>query len=246
MSIGITVLGSSGMFATPERACSGYLVEIGGARIWMDAGAGTWRNLLDHAHYRQIDAILLTHRHPDHVTDVFQAFHARLFGAPEVLPTIPLWAPQETVDALEGFDADLGETFEIRPVQEGAAVEFAGACLSFVRMAHPPVTLGVRIEHAGKVMSYSADSGPAADFGALAQGADLFICEATLQERDKAWEGHLSAAQAAAIASEVSAKKTVLTHLPPDRDLGLSFAEARRASDGGDVQLAADGLRLEL
>ncbi len=234
------------MFATVERAASGYLLDINGARIWMDAGAGTWRKLLEYVDYRDLDGVLLTHRHPDHTTDVFQAFHARAYWVDEPLPSIPLWAPQETVDSVESYVEGTEGCFDLHPIAEGQAIEVAGARLSFVRMAHPPVTLGVRIEEGDNVAAYSADTGPNADFRALASGADLFICEATLQDSDDQWAGHLSASQAAALACRVGAGRLLLTHLPPRRDLALSLAQAKETDAECDVQLAEDGLRVEV
>ena len=246
MSLSITILGSSGMFATPQRAASGYLVEIDGAKIWMDAGSGTWQNLLRHVDYHKLDGVLLTHRHPDHTSDIFQAFHARTCWAHEPLEPIPLWAPQETIDHLVGYVGDLSNTFDVRPIGAGEPIEILGARLSFVRMAHPPVTLGVRIENDDRVAAYSADTGSDADFDALASDADLFVCEATFQSSDGEWEGHLSASQAAALACRAAAGRLVLTHLPPGRDLALSLAEAKEGAGECDVQLAEDGLRFEV
>src|SRR5687767_4387787 len=108
MSFTVTILGSSAMFATRERACSGYLLEIDGHHLWLDAGAGTWRNLLKHCAYQDLAGVILTHGHPDHTSDVFQAYHARNYGQAERLPTIPLWAPQDTVDKLVGYSEGIG------------------------------------------------------------------------------------------------------------------------------------------
>jgi ribonuclease BN (tRNA processing enzyme) len=236
----ITVLGSSGRFATALRASSGYLLEIDGRRLWLDAGAGTWRNLLGRCEYDEVEGVILTHRHPDHVTDVFQLQHARLYGPKGRLPEIPLWAPAETIESLSAYD-DLHEAFEAHAVAGGDAIEFAGVTIRFVTMAHPPETVGVRVETGDGVVAYSADSGEEADFTALAGGAGVFVCEASNQDSDDIWEGHLRASQAARIANEVGAGRLVLTHLPVGRDLGLSLAEAQRAAAGLSVQLAADG-----
>jgi ribonuclease BN (tRNA processing enzyme) len=234
------------MFATTDRACSGYLVEIGGKNLWMDAGAGTWQNLLGHVQYEDLDAVLLTHRHPDHTTDLFQALHARFLGGPEPLEVIPLWAPQETLDHLSAFYAELGRAFDPQPIASAGTLDYEGATLSFVEMAHPAETLGVRIEHDDSVLAYSADSGEEADFTTLAGGAHVFLCEATLQDSDDRWEGHLQASQAAEIAAGVGVRDLVLTHLPPGRDLGLSIAEAQKDIGDASVQLAFDGLQLEV
>ncbi len=246
MTLSVEVLGSSGMFATTERAASGYLLRFCDLNIWMDCGSGTWRNLLRSIEYAQIDGILVTHRHPDHTSDFFQAFHARRYGAAEPLPRIPLWAPTETIERIDAFTGELDEAFDLRAIDDGEELHLEDAVLSFHRMAHPPETLGVRLELDGNVVAYSSDTGPEADFQALSRDAELFICEATLQESDDLWEGHLRASQAGQIANDVGARRLLLTHLPPGRDAGLSLAEATRAAGPTEVQLAADHLRIEL
>ncbi len=243
VSFALTVLGSSGTFATKERSASGYLVEVDDERLWLDAGAGTWRQLLAHADYRAIGAVILTHRHPDHTTDVWQIFHARILGDDEPLPRIPLFAPQETLDRLLGFEPALHESFELRGLVADDVIEWCGARFSFHAMAHPPVTLGVRIAKDDAVIAYSADTGPAGDLDALARGADLFVCEATLQSGDEPWDGHLSAAQAGGLAKRLGVGRLVLTHLPPVRDHAVTLEEAREHAGSVSVELAEDGKR---
>ncbi|MGH2754307.1 MAG: MBL fold metallo-hydrolase [Actinomycetota bacterium] len=246
MSFTVTVLGSAAMFSTSERACAGYLVRFGETNLWLDAGGGTWRNLLKEIDYRDIHGVLLTHRHPDHTVDVFQAFHARMYGQAEALPKIPLWAPAETIERLTAYTEHVGESFDLNEVEAGSVLHFGGADLTFYAMAHPPVTVGVRIEYEGAVFAYSSDTGKGADFSRLADDADLFICEATFQEGDEDWEGHLHASDAGAVAAKCGVEHLVLTHLPPGRDLSLTLAEAHRDADGVKVELARDGDRFEV
>jgi ribonuclease BN (tRNA processing enzyme) len=233
------------MYATPDRASAGYLVDIDGTNLWMDAGSGTWVNLQRSIEYRSIDAILLTHRHPDHVIDVFMAYHAREYGTPETLDPIPLWAPQETIEALLGLVPSLEESFALKAIQPGDKISVGPASVRFVEMVHPPDTVGVRIEHEDAVIAYTADTGPTADLVDLASGADLFVCEATLQG-DEAWEGHMTARQAGEAAATCDVAKLVLTHLPPGRDVGLTLSEAQASCGGIEVQLADDGQRHEV
>lgn len=244
--LAVTVLGSSGMFPTSERACAGYLVEIGDKKIWLDAGSGSWRNLVKACSYAELDGVILTHRHPDHTSDIFIADHAFQYGGPEPLPPIPLWAPAETLELVAGFASDLAASFELTAIQAGEGIEFEGAKLSFTSMAHPPETLGVRVEYGGSVLAYSADTGPEADFHGLAGGSDLFLCEATLQESDEAWEGHLHASEAARIFADLGSRLLVLTHLPPGRDHERTLDEARTSAPEANIRLATDGERLEV
>lgn len=246
MSFAITILGSSGMFQTIERACAGYLLTIDGSHIWLDAGAGTWLNLQRHVNYADLDGVLLTHAHPDHTTDVLQAYHARQYGQDEALAVIPLWAPQSTLDRLTGFSKGLEDAFDLRALDSSDELEVGSARLTFVDMAHPEPTLGVRISQDSVVAAFSSDTGAEADFHALASSADLFICEATSQQSDELWEGHLRASQAAEIAARVGVKKLVLTHLRPGRDHQRTLEEARSAAPGLDIELAEDGARLEV
>lgn len=246
MSLAVTILGSSGMFQTIERSCASYLLELDGEHIWLDAGAGTWLNLQRSIAYADLDGVLLTHGHPDHTTDVLQAYHARLYGQADPLPPIPLWAPQETIDRLGAFSKGIDEAFDLKPITAGDEVMVGGARLTFVAMAHPEQTLGVRLEYGPTVISFSSDTGEAADFESLAGGADLFVCEATSQDSDAVWEGHLRASQAGRIAARIGVKKLLLTHLRPGRDHSVTLAEAKSAADGVSVELAEDGSRMEL
>lgn len=246
MSVVVTVLGSSGMFQTLDRACAGYLLEIDDEKVWLDAGAGTWRNLLSVISYDQLTGVLLTHGHPDHTTDVLQAYHARQYGQSAPLPPIPLWGPQETIDRLTGFSKELGDAFNLCALDARDEVTLGKARVRFVEMAHPAQTLGVRIEHPDVVVAFSSDTGEAADFEALAGNADLFVCEATSQDSDDLWEGHLRASQASEIAQRVGVKRLLLTHLRPGRDHSVTLDEARRAAPGLSIDLAEDGSRMEL
>ena len=246
MSFSVTVLGSAAMYQTNERACSGYLLEAGDKRIWMDAGGGTWRNLQKSIDFSDIDGVVLSHRHPDHTIDLFQCFHARRYGGPEPLEVIPLWAPAETIERLVAFSPELDESFDIQAVSAGEAVKLDEVGLSFFEMVHPAETLGIRAEFEGTALAYSSDTGPGGDLAGLASGTQLFICEATFQNSDEEWTGHMSAAQAGAAAASAGAERLLLSHLPANRDVELSLTEAVERSGNVRVDLAFDGLKLEI
>jgi ribonuclease BN (tRNA processing enzyme) len=245
VSFTVTVLGCSGVYQTRDLAASGFLIEVDGERWVVDMGGGTWRNLLTHIDHRDLNGVLLSHRHPDHTIDIWQLFHARHYGlVPE--SKIPLWAPQETIDRLIAFDDGVAESFALEPVDETSEIKFGDARVTFARMQHPPVTLGVRIEHGDATLAYTADTGPEGDIDVIATGANLFLCEATAQDADEPWWGHMCASDAAKISASCDVDRLVLTHLRPESDRKLSIEQARRAAPGLNIELATDGMVLEV
>ena len=223
------------MFATVDRSASGYLVEIDDFKLWMDAGGGTWQRLLEHLDYPELGGVLLTHRHPDHTIDVFQCFHARLYGGKEVAE-IPLWAPEEALEQLISFAPELARAFDLTAIRAGEVIDVAGAKVSFFAMAHPPDTCGVRIEHDGAVLAYSADTGPSADVHELARDADVFLCEATLDypKPEGGTRGHLAPSEANDAFQASGAKRLLLTHRPKERPLEPEFEQVH---DGFELEL---------
>ena len=66
----LTVLGSTAGAPSRTNPASGYLVEHGETSIWMDAGTGTFMELARHVDPGTLDAVLLSHTHVDHVSDL--------------------------------------------------------------------------------------------------------------------------------------------------------------------------------
>src|SRR5438105_15540802 len=91
MGVTLTVLGCSGSFPAAGGACSGYLVDDGTTRMWMDAGSGTLANLQRHVAVDAVDGVVLSHEHPDHWTDLESFVIAlRTLGGRE---GVPVFAP---------------------------------------------------------------------------------------------------------------------------------------------------------
>ena len=70
MPLTLTVLGCDGSFPGPGGACSGYLLTCEGSRVWLDCGSGTLANLQRHTTMEEVDAVVISHQHPDHWTDL--------------------------------------------------------------------------------------------------------------------------------------------------------------------------------
>jgi ribonuclease BN (tRNA processing enzyme) len=76
----VTVLGSCGAFPEPGRACSGFAVDWDGYRLVLDLGYATLPRLLAHWPDGELDAVAITHEHPDHCVDLHGLFRMRFYG----------------------------------------------------------------------------------------------------------------------------------------------------------------------
>lgn len=232
MGLSVTVLGCSGSYPGPGAACSGYLVRGAGTSVWLDAGSGTLANLQLHVALDQVDAVVLTHEHPDHWSDL-EGYRVACTYVVEHAG-VPVYAPAGVEERLS---ADSAPAFEWHTVAGGDAVNVGGLQLRFSRTDHPPETLAVRVDGDGRSLVYSADTGPAWSLADLGPGIDVALCEATYLADREGTAGHLSARQAGAMAAQAAAGRLVLTHVWPTVDPEASRAEAE-AAYGRPVELA--------
>ena len=155
----LTVLGCDGSHAGAGGAASGYLVRswTTGTALWLDAGPGTFANLQRFCDPRTLDAVVLSHEHGDHWSDIagfVTAAHHTLGWKRDPVPVLAAPGVEERL----GKDAE--GILEWRTVGDGEGADVGGMRLTFSRTDHGPVTLAVRVEGDGSTLGYSADSGP--------------------------------------------------------------------------------------
>lgn len=235
----LTVLGCDGSHAGAGGAASGYLVRswTSGTTLWLDAGPGTFANLQRFCDPRSLDAIVLSHEHGDHWSDIsgfVTAAHHTLDWTRDPVPVL----------AAPGVEARFGQEAEgilaWRTVGDGEGADVGGVRLRFSRTDHGPVTLAVRLEGDGSTLGYSADSGPLWSLEALGSGLDLALCEATYTKDHEGTAQHMSGRQAGETAKAARARRLVVTHRWPTIAAGALRAEAADAF-GGPVAQAAVG-----
>lgn len=247
----LTVLGCGGTWADPGGATSGYLLQHEGFNLWLDCGSGTLARLEQIVPMREIDAVLVTHAHPDHFVDLYPCFYARHYGGAGP-PGLPLFCPEGFWDQVSGLvssesQAVLATAFDWLPLHDGADFEVGPFRVRTREMAHIGVhALGYRVELVGgPSIAYSGDSGPSDGLKALASEADLFLCEATWQEHMDLLPFHLSARQAGEHAAQAGAGRLVLTHIWPSLDKEVSRAEASQTF-AGPIEIAREGMVLRV
>jgi ribonuclease BN (tRNA processing enzyme) len=85
----LTVVGGCGAWPAAGQACSGYLVEQNGFQLLIDPGYAIVPRLLERIDAAQIDAVLVSHSHPDHCADLHPLLRARALRE-EPAPALPV------------------------------------------------------------------------------------------------------------------------------------------------------------
>jgi len=245
----LQVLGASGSWPAPGQPTSGYLVTESGFALWLDLGTGTFAKLQEVMSPLHVGALVVTHGHPDHFVDLYAVFYARFFH-PDPLPSLPLFCPPGLFDAVTchappGRAQEMRAVFDVHEVTAGQTVEVGPFRVSAYGMRHDPPTLGLRVGAGGRTLAYTADTGPTEDITALAEGADVLLCEATWLEGQGRAPNQLSAREAGEFGRRAGARSLAITHLWPRFDP----EEARREAEdsyGHDVVVARSGLAIDV
>jgi ribonuclease BN (tRNA processing enzyme) len=242
----VTVLGGCGAWPAAGSACSGFLVEHRGFRLLVDAGYATLPRLLEIVPAAAVDAVLISHGHPDHCADLNPLLRARALAG-EPAPALPVFAPPSALDAVLALDRPgmLDRAVAVREFEPGRTLAIGPFTVGTRLLPHWVPNAGIRLEADDAVVCYTGDCGPDAAVVDVARGADLLIAEATYIEHvpieDAAYL--TSAVQAAAQATQAGVGRLMLTHLWPGTDADAATAAARRAYDG-DVVVARSGLQV--
>ncbi|HET6987948.1 MAG TPA: MBL fold metallo-hydrolase [Kribbella sp.] len=240
----LTVLGSCGAWPEAGRACAGFLLEYDGFRVVLDLGYAALPRLLEHRPKGEVDAVVVTHQHPDHCVDVSGLARVRYYEAPHA-PSIPLHSAPGVLDVLRALepDPDPATVFDVHDL--ATTEELGPFAVETVELPHYKTNFGVRLTAPGVSVAYTGDSGPTPDLRKLAEGTDLFVSDATLQgpSPDTTPRYVMTAGEAGRGAR--GARRLLLTHFWPGSDRSVSVTEARQEFDG-EVIAADEGLVVAL
>lgn len=212
---------------------SSYLVRAPGAQVVLDLGAGALNRLQAHAAPEALDALVITHMHPDHCADLL-SLRVYMAWGPGRGHRLRVIGPPGLRDALvafsgsEGWDALVFEAF----ADQGGELELGGGLtLRHEQVPHLDPTHALRVEHGGKALCFSADCADNPTLPRLAEGVDLLLCECSFGA-DPVPEGvpHLNAGDAGRIAARAGAGRLLLTHCYPEFDRDAALEAAREAS----------------
>lgn len=260
----LTIVGMAGSYAGPQSPASSYLVQASDndGRQWsilLDMGSGAFGALQRYVDPFDIDAVALSHLHPDHCSDlsgfyVYYKYHPEKGTEISGRPPIPVFAPSDAGERIcRAYGLPDGDTMEGQFAHSrwecSAQVSVGPFEIQAITVNHPVEAYGFRItgpshEDPTKkvVLAYSGDTDMCPGLDQVAKDADLFLCEAAFVEgRDDGIENiHLTGKRAGQVSEKARSKHLILTHIPSWNDPGATEAEAKETYTG-PISIAAPG-----
>ncbi|MEF3307832.1 MBL fold metallo-hydrolase [Paenibacillus sp. GYB004] len=242
----LTVIGCWGAYPEKNEATSGYLVECEGSHILLDCGSGVLSRLQNHCALEQLDAVVLTHMHADHMADVYSLEFAILILMQIGRRSKPLdmYVNEKELGSLA---FEYPDYVRVHPVRAGEERTIGHVRLQFSETVHEIPSLAVKLtSREGRTLVYSGDTGYCQAIIDLARSADVLMIESSFYDFQAGrMKGHLTAGEAGKIAALAGVGQTILTHFPHYGDLNQLVLEASRHY-AGQIRLAYGGMQIHI
>ncbi|MEO3432801.1 MBL fold metallo-hydrolase [Inquilinus sp. CAU 1745] len=242
----VTLLGTGCPAVHPRRYGAATLLRSARGTILIDCGSGATQRLVSAGSSgRDLDAVLLTHLHSDHLVDLYQlilsSWHQgrdrpqRIYGPPgtraHVDGLMALWREERELRiAHEKRPSIEALTVEVTEIAAGKTLEIAGVAVRVVPVDHRPIrhAYGFVFEEEGRKVAISGDTRYCPELIAAAGGADLLVHEVFIHREMKPVPGirtaetieatasyHTLSGEVGRVAGEAGAKALALTHFVP-------------------------------
>ena len=244
----LTILGRSPATPNPGEACAGYLVEGDGSRVLVDIGPGVVAQLLQRHHPDELDAVVVSHMHADHMLDLVTLRYVYPWRDLPADQRLRVFLPPGSADQVLDLAKGVGNAkhfeacFRLAEHDGSSALAFDGITLTPVATQHYIPCWGFRAEADGRRLAYTADTAPCGGLTDLADRADLLLSEATLRSLDEDAappepRGHLTPAEAGEAARDGGSRRLMLTHMPVNGDGSWARTTASEAFQS-EVEIA--------
>ena len=234
----LTALGVWGGYPTRDAGTTSYLLQSEeGFNLLLDAGSRAVTELEHELSPNDLDAIILSHYHEDHIADLgaLRQYRQLQTVKPEMLP---IYGHQENEyefsklsleNVSEGIAYDVENGTSVGPFE-----------IQFLKTVHPVICYAMRIvERAtGQVLVYTGDTGYFAGLVDFSKDADILLADVYFFKDKAKMPNHLSSVEAGEIAAQANVKKLILTHLPQVGDLQVLREEAQEVAGNIPVDLA--------
>ncbi|MBW7458485.1 MBL fold metallo-hydrolase [Paenibacillus sepulcri] len=225
----ITVLGPWGAYPKAGEATAGYLLEHEGYSLLIDCGSGVLAQVQRYIPLNRLDAVIISHKHHDHVADLGCLQYACLIDT-------DLGNRSQPLPVYFAAEADKDLTYppmmgtEIHRIEAGEKLSLFGLDFTFFKTFHEAYCVGMIINIGDRKLVYTADTYYDESLIAHCAEADVLIAETSFHKEiaDARKYGHMNSGEVGRLANQARVKSIVLTHLPhfgPIDQLAAEVAE---------------------
>lgn len=245
LSLELVVLGSAGSYLDPADgiACSGFLLRSKSSSLLLDCGFGVLANAYKHIDIGGVEAVFLSHIHPDHCADIFN-LNGYLRQNPQRKP-INVMCHQKMRSHLDAYVERWSPSIEWLNVDGRSQYRIGDMICRFQRTRHGPPTYACEVRCGNLSVIYTSDTGPGWDIRRFRGNADLVICDAGYVDPQDGPPVHMTARQAGQLACKMGARRLLLTHIRPGADTERMKKEAREYF-AAELYIAVPHLRLNI
>lgn len=209
----LNIIGNRGAFSIKNEGTSCYLIEEENTKICLDFGSSALANVQNKAEISQIDAIVLTHLHFDHIADIFTLSY--LLGLKKVNKKLDIILPNDN-SVVYNLLKNIPE-FNLIDIEENREYFVKDLKLEFFEMKHKVVTFGVKVFSQDKVLSYTGDTIQNDNLPKLLNGSNVALCDACVLDKNyKDGSPHISVLEIAKACKNANVDKMLLTHFTID------------------------------
>lgn len=246
----LIVLGSGTCVPMPERNAPGYYLQAEACSVLVDCGSGTLIQLVRAGKsYKEIDAVFITHKHPDHFADLMPLIHALLatpgFKREKDLHIIAPEGFREYYEKAVASVLGRPKDFSVQLTEIEAKLDLGPFNVLTAKTVHSADSIAYRFENGGRSVVFSGDADYDQEIISLSEGADLLIADCSFPDSMKA-KGHLSAKECGLVAQKAEVKKLLLSHLYPAGTPEIERVKESREVFDGEVLLAEDLMEIEI
>ncbi|GIO25709.1 MBL fold metallo-hydrolase [Ornithinibacillus bavariensis] len=240
----LTIIGYWGAFPAPESATSAYLLEKDDFTLLIDVGSGAISRLQKYKDIMDIDAVILSHYHEDHIADVGVLQYGRLVKSlvRNQKDILPIYGHTEDKDAFAKLTHDYTKGIAYDPT---GLIDIGPFSITFLKTKHPVPCYGMRITDGEKSIVYTADTSFQNEWIPFCKDADLLVADSNFYaDQDGSGAGHMTCVEVASIAKEAKVKELILSHLPQYGN-HQDLVQQASAIFSGKIRLAAEGVTWE-
>ncbi len=242
----LTPIGIWGGYPKANSATSSFLLKYEGFNCLIDCGSGVLSSLQNYLSLEQLDAVVLTHYHADHIADIGSLQYSRViqYYLQESPKTLPIYGHSKDVEQFTKLSYK-EQTIGI-PIDEGQTIQIGPFTVTFCQTNHPVYCLAVKFSIQERSIIFTADTAWHEPLITFSKGADLLVSEANLyEEHIGVSPGHMGGSEAGRLANLAEVDQLLLTHLPLHGDV-TNILKAAQTEFAGRAEIAVVGKTYEI